>query len=242
MIADGEHLYSQHSARQRQFRQNEAGNTVMRQPQDVRDLYPIPNLRHIRLLIVDDMPDTAQSVQKLLHFEHDIQVVGVAMSGREALEKVAALRPDVVLMDINLRDMDGLKVTEMITRQMLTCVVMMSVQGEPEYMTRAMMVGARGYLVKPFTSDELVNTVRTASAAVAAAVRMTGGPQRETAGPTPQEYNQAPQALKRMIAVYSPKGGVGCSVLAAILLFIGAFGSFYYVTYRRQKRQEAFNG
>ncbi len=164
--------------------------------------------RRIRLLIVDDMPDTSQNIQKLLRFERDIQVAGVASSGREAIAKAASLRPDVVLMDINLRDMDGLKATEIITREIPTCVVMMSVQSEPEYLTRAMMVGARGYLIKPFSSDDLVNTVRTAAAAVMAQPRF------EPAAPAPGAPNGSAPLMRKIIAVYSPKGGAGRSVVA----------------------------
>jgi pilus assembly protein CpaE len=157
----------------------------------------------MRLLIVDDMPDMAQNVQKLLQFERDIVVVGVASSGHEAVQRAVALRPDVVLMDINLRDMDGLKATEVILGKVQTCVVMMSVNSEPEYLTRAMMVGARGYLIKPFTGDDLVNTLRTA-----------WKPDQ-----TPAAAAQAgdPNLLRKVIAVYSPKGGVGRSVIAANL-------------------------
>ncbi|HEV2405597.1 MAG TPA: response regulator transcription factor, partial [Ktedonobacterales bacterium] len=116
----------------------------MMQPPDAR------GSGRIRLLIVDDNPDMAQNVTKLLHFERDIQVIGVATGGRDGIAKVEQLRPDVVLMDINLRDMDGLQATEQITRRApMSKVVMMSVQAEPEYMTRAMIVGARGYLIKP---------------------------------------------------------------------------------------------
>lgn len=167
--------------------------------------------KRIRLLIVDDMPEMAQNVQKLLHFERDIQVIGTAANGREAIAKASSMNPDVVLMDINLRDMDGLKATEMITRQTACCVVMMSVQSEPEYLTRAMMVGARGYLIKPFTSDDLINTVRTAAAATAAAQP------RIAAAPPPSPAANAPQALRKIIAIFSPKGGVGRSVIAANL-------------------------
>ena len=180
----------------------------MMQPSDAR------GAGRIRLLIVDDMPDMAQNVQKLLHFERDIQVVGVATSGRDAIAKVEQMRPDVVLMDINLRDMDGLKATETITRQTPTTrVVMMSVQSEPEYMTRAMMVGARGYLIKPFTGDDLVNTVRAAAAVPVVVGKPDPGdrdrrPIRDVDGPAP---------LRKIIAVYSPKGGVGRSVIAANL-------------------------
>ncbi len=191
----------------------------MMQPQDYR------GSGRIRLLIVDDMPDMAQNVQKLLHFERDIQVVGMATSGRDAIAKAQQLKPDVVLMDINLRDMDGLKATEVITRQMQTCVVMMSVQSEPEYLTRAMVVGARGYLIKPFTSDDLVNTVRTAAAAAAAAAAATAdanarardGMVQSNRGGSANGFNNQPTTprLKKLVAVYSPKGGVGRSVIAA---------------------------
>lgn len=171
----------------------------------------------IRLLIVDDMPDMAQNVQKLLHFERDIQVVGVATTGREGIAKAQQLKPDVVLMDINLKDMDGLKATEVITRQMQTCVVMMSVQSEPEYLTRAMVVGARGYLIKPFSSDDLINTVRTAATAAFEAKRRETELEMHRRDFPPERSgntNGAPR-LKKLVAVYSPKGGVGRSVIAA---------------------------
>ena len=181
----------------------------MMQPPDAR------GAGRIRLLIVDDMPDMAQNVQKLLHFERDISVVGVATSGRDAIAKVEQMRPDVVLMDINLRDMDGLKATETITRQApATRVVMMSVQSEPEYMTRAMMVGARGYLIKPFTSDDLVNTIR---AAAAVPVVAAPAPRDDYDDRRSRSNGSGPAPLRKIIAVYSPKGGVGRSVIAANL-------------------------
>jgi pilus assembly protein CpaE len=170
----------------------------------------------IRLLIVDDVPETAQNVQKLLYFEHDIQVIGVASSGREAIAKAGKLQPDIVLMDINMPDMDGLRATEVILSQVPTRVVMMSVQGEPEYLNRAMMAGARGYLVKPFSGDDLISTLRSA-----AQVPVIGpGPTHEA--PRGDVYGRAmvqhgSSSLRRIIAVYSPKGGVGRSVIAANL-------------------------
>ena len=159
----------------------------------------------LRLLVVDDIPDTATNVQKLLHFERDIRVVGVAASGREALQKADQLRPDVILMDINLRDMDGLQVAETIMRQWPTCIVMMSVQSEPEYFNQAMAVGARGYLVKPFTSERLIRTLRKATENFVVARGPGTGMISGNIG------------LRKIVAVYSPKGGVGTSVLAANL-------------------------
>lgn len=153
------------------------------------------------------MAETAQNVQKLLHFEHDIRVVGIAASGREAIQKADQLRPDVILMDINLRDIDGIEVAETIGRQISTCIVMMSVQNEPEYFSQAMSVGARGYLVKPFTSDKLVRTIRRA-------IENFPPPP-----PPPQSSSNGDRGgdsgARKIIAVYSPKGGAGTSVLAA---------------------------
>jgi pilus assembly protein CpaE len=178
--------------------------------------YPTDRGR-VRLLIVDDVPDTAQNVQKLLYFERDIQVVGVAGSAREAIAKAAKLQPDITLMDINMPDMDGLRATEMILRQVPTRVVMMSVQGEPEYLHRAMMAGARGYLIKPFSSEDLVSTLR---AAAQVPVLVSGALQlpataRESGRLVPIGRDSG--ALRRIVAVYSPKGGVGRSVVACNL-------------------------
>ncbi len=169
----------------------------------------------IRLLIVDDMAETAQNVQKLLHFERDIRVVGIAASGREAIQKADQLHPDVILLDINLRDMDGIEVAEEIGKQISTCIVMMSVQSEPEYFSQAMSVGARGYLVKPFTSEKLVRTIRRAIEGMPPPQPQAAAPQRGGGGGYEQQSHAG--GLHKIVAVYSPKGGAGTSVLAANL-------------------------
>ena len=87
----------------------------------------------IRVLIVDDIPETRDHLAKLLGFESDIEVVGSAASGREALELASALTPDIVLIDINMPDMDGIAATERLASDVPTAsVVMMSVQGEAD--------------------------------------------------------------------------------------------------------------
>jgi len=110
----------------------------------------------IRVLIVDDIPETRDHLTKLLGFESDIEVVGSAASGAEALTAAVSLLPDVILMDINMPDMDGITATEQLSAEVPTAaVVMMSVQGEADYLRRSMLAGAREFLVKPFSSDEL---------------------------------------------------------------------------------------
>ncbi|GEM_PF-713420 len=178
----------------------------------------------IRVLIVDDSPDMVQNVQKLLHFAPDIQVIGAAGNAEEAFARVASFRPDVVLMDINLRGrFDGLQATQFITQRWQTCVVMMSVQREPEYITRSMELGALGYLTKPFTGDELVNKIRTAYSRFMSLKRVgyeealqEVSQNRSYASPVPPQP-AASQSLRQIITIYSPKGGCGRSTLAVNL-------------------------
>src|SRR5919197_1401499 len=115
----------------------------------------------IRVLIVDDIPETRDHLTKLLGFESDIEVVGAAASGAEAIDLAGKLKPDVILMDINMPDMDGIAATEQLAaRAPTSAVVMMSVQGEADYLRRSMLAGAREVLVKPFSSDELTASIR----------------------------------------------------------------------------------
>ena len=115
----------------------------------------------IRVLIVDDIPETRDHLSKLLGFESDIEVVGAAASGAEAIEQAGQLLPDVILMDINMPDMDGIAATERLSAEVPSAaVVMMSVQGEADYLRRSMLAGAREFLVKPFSSDELTASIR----------------------------------------------------------------------------------
>ncbi len=115
----------------------------------------------IRVLIVDDVADTRENVRKLLQFEADIDVVGAARSGKEGIQLSLELDPDVVLMDINMPDIDGIAATEAIRQKSPHIqVVILSVQGDQNYMRRAMLAGARDFLTKPPMGDELVSAVR----------------------------------------------------------------------------------
>src|SRR3954447_5974713 len=116
----------------------------------------------IKVLIVDDIPETRENLKKLLAFEQDIEVVGTASTGREGLELAQELLPDIILMDINMPDMDGISATEQISKAVpQTSVVMMSVQSEADYLRRAMLAGARDFLTKPISGEELYSTVRS---------------------------------------------------------------------------------
>ena len=115
----------------------------------------------IRVLVVDDVTETRDNTRRLLSFAEDIQIVGEAANGEQALKKVEQLTPDIILMDVNMPIMDGITATEKISLNYpKAAVIIISVQGEPEYLKKAMKAGAREYLVKPFDTDELSNTIR----------------------------------------------------------------------------------
>jgi pilus assembly protein CpaE len=178
----------------------------------------------IRVLIVDDIPETRDHLTKLLGFESDIDVVGAAASGTEAIAIAAKLSPDVVLMDINMPDMDGITATERLSATVPTAaVVMMSVQGEADYLRRSMLAGAREFLVKPFSSDELTASIRQVHSREREKMsRMTAMPavSHGANGSTPGGDDAGPEG--RVIAIFSPKGGVGRTTVAVNLAVAAA--------------------
>jgi pilus assembly protein CpaE len=143
-----------------------------------------------------------------------MEIVGTASSGEEAIELSKTTKPHIVLMDINMPGLDGIAASEEITREVpFAQIVMMSVQSEADYLRRSMLAGARDFLTKPFTMDELISTVRRVyemHGKQAAAM-----PAVQTAAP--ETVSVAPGHLGKVIAVYSPKGGVGCTTLAVNL-------------------------
>jgi len=176
----------------------------------------------IRVLIVDDVAETRENVRKLLQFESDVEVVGAGRSGGEGIQLAHELDPDVVLMDINMPDVDGITATERIRQKMPHIqVVILSVQGDQNYMRRAMLAGARDFLTKPPMGDELISAVRRAGEMArvervkTASVR--AAPASVTAAITPNVGMGLGLARGKIITVYSPKGGTGCTTVAVNL-------------------------
>lgn len=171
----------------------------------------------IRVLIVDDFAETRENIRKLLQFETDIVVVGAAKSGQEAIEIALESKPDIVIMDINMEDMDGITATESILQEVpYTQVIILSVQSEPDYMQRAMLAGARYFMVKPPSSEELINTIRNLSVRAQEARKEFEKPKASVMPAAPGSPGYAPSHRPegKVIAFYSPKGGVGCTTLA----------------------------
>ena len=172
----------------------------------------------VRVIIVDDIAETRENVRKLLQFEADIEVIGAAKSGREGIEFSKEQDPDVVLMDINMPDMDGIAATEEILRsQPHVQVIILSVQGDQNYMRRAMLAGARDFLTKPPMADELISAIRRAGEM--AQQERAKNAQVRVAPSAPGSSLSTGFSLTqgKVITVYSPKGGTGCTTIAVNL-------------------------
>lgn len=167
----------------------------------------------IRVLIVDDIADTRENLRKLLSFDPSIEVVGAAGTGEDGVRLARESKPDVILMDINLPGIDGITATEQVVRLVPTAqIIILSVQGETGYMRRAMAAGARDFLIKPPSGDELMSTIRR--------VYEIGKTQAARIAPPTVAAGSGRQAIKKqghMVTVFSPKGGVGCTTVAVNL-------------------------
>jgi pilus assembly protein CpaE len=169
----------------------------------------------IKVVIVDDIAETRDHLAKLLSFEPDITVAGSVGSGIEAIALAVQAPVDVLLLDINMPGMDGIATAEQLSiNAPQASIIMMSVQGEPDYLRRAMLAGAREFLVKPFSSDELAASIRQVHQRERqkqdrfASTRPAPAP--ETNGHAEPVRGQPGQ----VVTFFSPKGGVGRTTLA----------------------------
>ena len=117
----------------------------------------------IRVLLADDHAILREGLTSLIEKQPDIVVVGEAEDGKGALEKAAALAPDVVVMDIKVPGMSGIEACRLLKESYpLMKVIMLSMYEEYEYVNRALQAGADGYLLKKVASPELVSAIRKA--------------------------------------------------------------------------------
>lgn len=115
----------------------------------------------MRLAIVDDHDLTRESLQNMLSDESDIEIVGEASNGRQALLLCSRLRPDLILMDVRMPEMDGLAATkEVKQRYPQTSVVMLTMHENPDYLLEALKAGAAGYILKDAPQEEIIEAVR----------------------------------------------------------------------------------
>lgn len=115
----------------------------------------------LRAIIADDVQEMRRSTRLMMTLVPTIEVVAIAHNGRQAIEMARQHKPDIALLDINMPEMDGLTAIETLMRENphMACVVM-SAERDRAYLQRAISVGARGYLIKPFTSDALVSELQ----------------------------------------------------------------------------------
>lgn len=115
----------------------------------------------IRVLIVDDSPFIHKAITRALNPEA-YEVCGIALNGREGIEKYCALKPDVVTMDITMPVMDGLEAAEQILGQDASAkIIMLSAMGDDELIGKAQSLGIRAFLQKPFKAPELIAAIET---------------------------------------------------------------------------------
>ncbi len=153
-----------------------------------------------RLLVVDDHPLFRRGVRQLIDMVEGFEVVGEAASGREGLEFARHLKPDMILLDLNMADMTGLQVLEVLKREGLDArVVMLTVSDQEDDVVAALRAGADGYLLKDMEPEDLVESLRRArrghmvlserlTGLLAHALRQEPRPRStDEAGLTPQE-------------------------------------------------------
>jgi DNA-binding NarL/FixJ family response regulator len=117
----------------------------------------------ITVLIVDDHTVVSEGLRSLIEAQDDMRVVACVADGREAVNKARELKPDVVLMDIAMPNLNGIEATHLIrTRMETTQVVILSMHSNQEYVLRALEAGARGYVLKKSASKEVVDAIRSA--------------------------------------------------------------------------------
>ncbi len=117
--------------------------------------------RTARIIVADDHALLRSGIRSMLAGEPDLEVVGEAADGLEALELCRRLGPDLVLMDVRMPKMDGLAATRAIKEEFpRTSVVMVTMQDDPDYLFEAVIAGAAGYVLKGATPDQLTEAVR----------------------------------------------------------------------------------
>lgn len=157
--------------------------------------------RPITLLLVDDHPVVRKGTRDLLEGESDLEVVGEAGSGEEALEQARALRPDVILMDVSMPGMNGIEATKAIkAEQPGVGVLVLTSYDDDAYVFALLEAGAAGYLLKNASEDDLLSAVRAVAAGESALHPSIARKVLErfstVSNPTPPEDDLSPRELE----------------------------------------------
>lgn len=121
--------------------------------------------RPVRVLLADDHPVVRKGMMSCLSGREQVQIVGEAADGQEALRKAKELAPDLVLMDMDMPKMNGLTAAEMLRRENPAVkVLILSMHNQTDYVLRILNCGARGYVLKGASTEELLNAIETVQA------------------------------------------------------------------------------
>jgi DNA-binding NarL/FixJ family response regulator len=160
----------------------------------------------LKVFVVDDHPIVRDGLLQLLRTHAGFDPVGSAASGHEALEKVQQLRPQVVILDVALPDIDGIQVATRIHAALPgTAIVMLSMHASADFMIRALEAGALGYVLKESASEEIIDAVQAAAAgrrflsAKAAAIVAEGLATRRST-PTPRNLSRREREILQLVA------------------------------------------
>ena len=116
----------------------------------------------VKILLVDDHSMVREGLKQLIEFEHDFIVIGEAANGEQALEKIEKLKPDIVMLDINMPKMNGIDTLKIIKeRKYNTKVILLTIHNEVEYLIKAIEIGCEGYLLKDSNSIVLRRAIKT---------------------------------------------------------------------------------
>jgi two-component system, NarL family, nitrate/nitrite response regulator NarL len=119
----------------------------------------------IKILLADDHPLVRRGIGSCLARQRDLEIVGEAADGREALARIRELLPDVVLLDIDMPHMSGLAVAEVLRKELPQIkVLVLSMHQDPEYVLRILQSGAQGYVLKDSPIEQVVTAIETVNA------------------------------------------------------------------------------
>lgn len=119
-------------------------------------------MQKIKVLIADDHSMVRQGLKQIVELEDDIEVIGQAANGEEAVELAMKLEPDVVLLDINMPNMNGIQaLTHLKEKECPAKVIVLTIHAEREYLVKTVQLGAAGYVLKDADSDVLIKAIRS---------------------------------------------------------------------------------
>jgi pilus assembly protein CpaE len=173
----------------------------------------------LRVLVVEDSALMARVLREMVDSQPDMTVIDVATTGQDAVRRATELRPDIVLMDIHLPDIDGVHATWLIaSKNPESSVIMVTSEERTEFMQRAMVAGAQGYVLKPVRdTEEMANTIRTVRERALERRSLLVAGAASAAPAAPPSAPAAPPPLGRRVALFSPKGGQGTTTIAVNL-------------------------